>query len=185
MSIFDQLNFGNGGAVPPAPQQPMGPQTFRFDALPESLDEMKALPEAGLKTPFEAAALTVCALCAYAAVPQIGLEMLNFLKGPQPFTTMQEQFLRDRFMDGRHIPFSYFEGAVPSNNYTPDRPFMVIVKTSPHSFNAEGYATLFIHSGGADTDRFLKLRRKGDQWFLWEQFLMVGIRKPAAQDPWA
>ena len=184
MSIFDNLSFG--GSNPVQPQQPaMGEQTFTFDALPESLAEMKALPEASLKTPFQAAALTVCALCAYAAVPQIGLEMLNFLKGPQPLSTMQTQFLRDRFMDGKHIPFSYFKGAVPSNNYTPNKPFTVTVKTNPYSYNTEGYAMLYIHSGGADSDRSVQLRRKGDQWFLWEQHLMVGIRTPAALDPWA
>ena len=182
MSIFDKLNLGGGNTS--APQQ-NGEQTFTFAALPESLAELQALPEAALATPFQAAALTVCALCAYAAAPQIGLEMLNFLKGPQPLSPMQQQFLRDRFSDGKHVPFSYFKGATPANNYTPDRPFTVTVKTTPYSYQNEGYATLYIHSGGADSDRSVQLRQKGDQWFLWEQFLMVGIRTPAAQDPWA
>ncbi len=184
MSIFDQLSVGPANASS-QPQKPTGAQTFVFSALPESLAELQALPEAALSTPFQTAALTVCALCAYAAVPQIGLEMLNFLKGPQPLSTMQTQFLRDRFMDGKHIPFSYFEGAVPSNNYTPDQPFTVTVKTNPYSYQSEGYATVYIHSGGADSDRSVQLRQKGNQWFLWEQFLMVGIRTPAALDPWA
>ena len=38
--------------------------TFTFQALPESLAQMQALPEASLDTPFKTAALTVCALCA-------------------------------------------------------------------------------------------------------------------------
>ena len=42
-------------------------ETFTFSALPESLAEMQALPEAKLDTPFATAALTVLALCAYAA----------------------------------------------------------------------------------------------------------------------
>ena len=35
--------------------------TFTFQALPESLTQMQALPEASLDTPFKSAALTVCA----------------------------------------------------------------------------------------------------------------------------
>ena len=51
--------------------------TFTFQALPESLAQMQALPEASLDTPFKTAALTVCALCAYGADKNIGLEMLK------------------------------------------------------------------------------------------------------------
>jgi hypothetical protein len=40
-------------------------------------------------------------------------------------------------------------------------------------------------SGGADSPRQIKLRRKGEQWFLWEQFLLPDIRKPESSNPWA
>lgn len=56
-------------------------ETFTFSALPESLAEMQALPEAKLDTPFATAALTVLALCAYAADRATGTEMLNWLRG--------------------------------------------------------------------------------------------------------
>ena len=59
-------------------------ETFTFSALPESLAEMQALPEAKLDTPFATAALTVLALCAYAADRSTGTEMLNWLRGPRP-----------------------------------------------------------------------------------------------------
>lgn len=50
----------------------------------------------------------------------------------------------------------------------------------------EGYCKLFIPCGGADDPRPIKLRRKGNgQWFLWEQYLMTGIRVPTSADPWA
>ena len=51
-------------------------ETFTFTALPESLAEMQALPEACMDSPFKTAALTVLALCAYAADKNIGTEML-------------------------------------------------------------------------------------------------------------
>ena len=94
--------------------------TFTFQALPESLAQMQALPEASLDTPFKAAALTVCALCAYGADKTIGQEMLNWLRGPRPLNGQDISFLNDRFRDGKsYIPFSYFVGASPENGYTP------------------------------------------------------------------
>ena len=75
--------------------------TFTFQALPESLAQMQALPEASLDTPFKTAALTVCALCAYGADKNIGLEMLNWLRGPRPMNGQEISFLNDRFRDGK------------------------------------------------------------------------------------
>lgn len=161
-------------------------ESFSFSALPKTLDEMKALPEAALTTPFQAAALTVCALCAVAENNPEGTAMLNFLKGPQPMTPMELQFIKDRFMDGKkYIPFSYFAGANAANDYTPATPYQISVSTNPYTYQDEGYATLHIKSGGADSLRQVKLRRKGEQWFLWEQFLLTDIRTPKSADPWA
>ena len=88
-------------------------------------------------------------------------------------------------MDNRHVPFSYFEGAVPNNDYRPSEPYRITVFADPHTFDNEGYAKLNITSGGADSPRQIVLRSKGEQWFLWEQYILVGIRKPASADPWA
>ena len=100
---------------------------------------------------------------------------------------LNKQFLRDRFMDGKtYVPFSYFEGAVPGNNYTPADPFKVTFFTNPYSYDNEGYVKLFVRSGGADSERYVVLRRKGEQWFLWEyEGLLASIREPKANDPWA
>ena len=146
--------------------------TFTFQELPESLAQMQALPEASLDTPFKTAALTVCALCAYGADKNIGKEMLNWLRGPRP-------------LNGQDI-FSYFVGASPENGYTPRQPFTLLVGSNHTSNVEEGYCKLFIPCGGADDPRPIKLRRKGNgQWFLWEQYLMTGIRVPTSADPWA
>ena len=105
-------------------------ETFTFAALPESLDQIKALPEAALSTPFQTAALTVCALCAYAADKQIGTEMLNWLRGPRPLNGQDISFLNDCFRDEKtYIPFSYFAGATPENRYTPAQPYTVTIST--------------------------------------------------------
>ena len=192
MGLFDKLKntaaSAVGGAVNNAAMS-IGnkSETFTFTVLPESLPQMQALPEASLDSPFKAAALTVCALCAYAADKNIGTEMLNWLRGPRPLNGTEISFLNDRFRDGKtYIPFSYFEGATPDNDYTPSEPFRVTVQSTHVSGEEQGYMKLFIPCGGADSPRPIKLRMKGDgKWFLWEQYLLTGIRTPKSADPWA
>ncbi|MBP3469092.1 MAG: hypothetical protein J6K26_06205 [Lachnospiraceae bacterium] len=186
MGIFDKLNNPAAATQEQAVSMPVNDrETFTFAALPESVEEMKALPEAALDSPFKAAALTVCALCAYAADTEIGIGMLNFLKGPQPLSEYDKSFLKDRFRGKTYVPFSYFEGTSPENDYTPKSPFTVTVTSDNYSYAEQGYAKLFIRSSGADSPRPIKLRQKGNQWFLWEQYLMPDIRKPKSADPWA
>ena len=161
-------------------------ETFTFNGIPKNVAELSALPEAALTNPFQAAALTVLALCRYCEDTQSGIDMLNWLKGPQPLSTYEQQFLRDRLRGKAYVPNSYFAGTSPQNNYTPPQPLTVIVKDDPYSYVEEGYAKLLIQSSGADTARPIKMRRKGQEtWFLWEQFLLPDIRQPVANDPWA
>lgn len=189
MSIFDKLKKGAADAVIGAASS-IGnkKETFTFAALPESLSQMQALPEASLDDPYKTAALTVCAICAYAAAPEIGVEMLNWLRGPRPLGGGDLSFLKDRFRDGKtYVPFSYFKGATVNNDYTPDVPFTLTVESNPYSNANEGYMKLFVRSSGADNPREIVLRQRGSdgKWFLWDQFILVGIREPKSADPWA
>ena len=187
MSIFDRLKNSATSAIGKAASS-LGnkKETFTFNALPESLAQLQALPEASLDSPYKTAALVLCALCAYAADKQIGTEMLNWLRGPRPLSNQEISFLNDRFRDGVDVPFSYFKGATPDNNYTPTQPFTVTVESNPYSDDNPGYMKLFLRSGGADNPREVVLRKKGDgQWLLWDQFLLAGIRQPKSADPWA
>ena len=157
-----------------------------FDTLPDTVEEFKALPQAALSTPFDTAALTVLALCFYPENKDASLEMLDFLRGPRPLSGQDKQFIRDRFMDYDYVPRSYFKGATPANSYVPSTPYTITVKENPYSYDNEGYAKLFITSGGADSDRYVQLRKAKDgKWYLWEQFLLSGIRKPESENPWA
>ena len=188
MSIF---NMFRSQLTPQAAAQkasePMDQKvTFTFAELPENLAQMQAMPEAVLTSPFQTAALTVCALCAYGVDATAGVEMLDWLKGPRPMTNHEVSFLKDRFRDGVHVPFSYFAGASPDNDYIPSRPLTITIEAGPYADTNPGYKKLHIRSGGADTPREVVLRQKGNgQWLLWDQFLMVGIREPKSEDPWA
>ena len=48
------------------------------------------------------------------------------------------------------------------------------------AYAEEGYKKFDVKSGGADSPRQVVLRSKPStgQWFLWDQFLLSGIRKP-------
>ena len=60
MGILDKLKSTAQQAVNSAAQSAGNRRaTFTFSALPESLAEMQALPEAGLDSPFKTAALTL------------------------------------------------------------------------------------------------------------------------------
>jgi len=159
---------------------------FTFNSIPANLQELQSLPEIAMDDPFKTAALALCALCVYGKDRENGKEMLNFLRGPQPpLSPMQLSFLNDRFMDGQfYVPYSYFEGAKPENDYNPNVPFRVNIFAVPNSFQDEGYANLYLRSGGADSPRSIKLRRANGKWYLWEQFVLVGIREPKSKNPW-
>jgi len=154
--------------------------------LPQTIEEFKTLPQADMSTPFKTAALTVVALCFYPKDRQLCFDMLTYLKGPAGLSGMDKQFINDRFMDKDYVPRSYFEGAKPENDYQPAVPYTVTVSENPYSYQNEGYATLYIKSGGADSARQVQMRKAKDgKWYLWEQFLLSDIRKPESADPWA
>ena len=185
MSIFDKLKKPSQTIPQTAPAH-YGKEVFTFSALPESLTELQALPEAALKNPYQTAALTVCALCAYAADKKTGTEMLNWLRGPRPLSNFELSFLDDRLRDGKtYVPFSYFQGATPDNDYTPTSPFTLVTESNPTSDDVPGYFKITVRSGGADSPRSIQLRQKADgTWLLWEQYLMADIRLPKSRDPW-
>ena len=187
MGLFDKIK--NPSAVKtPAVSGAGGNKSKKvvFSKLPESFEEFKSLPEAQLTDPFDTAALTVLAFCFYTENKEECLKMLDFLRGPRPLSVMDKQFIADRFRDKDYVPRSYFEGAVPSNNYLPSEPYTVIVSDNPYSYAHETYATLYVRSGGADSPRSIKLRlAKDGKWYLWEQFILADIRQPDSMDPWA
>ncbi|MBQ3050173.1 MAG: hypothetical protein IJC94_09485 [Oscillospiraceae bacterium] len=161
-------------------------ETFTFTAIPASLAEFTAIPQAAMSTPFETAAMTVIALCVYPYNADLSTQMLNVLKGPRPLSGTEISFLKDRFRGNDYVPRSYFNGATPQNDYNPSEPYTITVSENPYSYQNEGYAKLFIRSGGADSAREVLMRQAKDgKWYLWEQFLMVGIRQPESENPWA
>ena len=162
-------------------------KTFTFQALPQNLEEFKALPEAALTDVYAVAALSALALTRYETGKDDCFAMLDFLKGPEPMSPMEKAAISDRFMDGKYYKVrSLFEGATPANSYTPAQPYRIKVTSNQYSFQNEGWAVLYLHSGGADNPRPVRLRKKPStgQWFLVEIQYLGDIRIPAAEDKW-
>ena len=186
-SAMNQAMNSMAGAVKSAAQSFSNKsEPFVFQSIPGSLAEFTALPQAAMSTPFETAAMTVIALCVYPYNADASIQMLNHLRGPRPLGGGEISFLKDRFRDGDHVPRSYFNGSTPQNDYQPQAPYTITVFENPYSYQNEGYAKLFIRSGGADNPREVVMRQAKDgKWYLWDQFLMVGIRQPESANPWA
>ncbi|MCL2816662.1 MAG: hypothetical protein FWD23_18845, partial [Oscillospiraceae bacterium] len=161
-----------------------------FSAMPETLEEFIALPQAEMSTPFDTAALCIAAFCVYPLNKDIAVAMLNYLKGPKPLGTPEIQFLAQRMEQNKKAGFlgaSYFDGATPQNDYTPTEPYTVTISENLYSYSNEGYASLYIKSGGADSPRPVSMRQAKDgKWYLWEYpGLLTDILSPESANPWA
>ena len=88
-------------------------------------------------------------------------------------------------MDKEYLPLSYFEGCKPANNYQPDLPYTLKFFDNPRPQDTEeGYKKLYLRNPGADSLRFIKLRQKDENWYIWEYSgILMDIRKPLNENP--
>ena len=200
MALFGDFAKKAAAAAESAVQKAAGSSTRKitFTSLPTTADELKAMPEFTLKDPFVVAGLVILALNAYTVNKDECYAMLDVLKGPEPISGMDKQFIRERFSEKDYVPRSYFEGATPENDYTPaegkdengNECVAITVKENPYSRDNEGYLRLLLKSGGADSERPIMLRTKPStgEWFLFSDSykgLLAGIRVPKSSNPWA
>jgi hypothetical protein len=160
---------------------------FTYSTVPMTDEQLKALPEFGFDSPFKVASLLLLSLCAWSQDREACYQMIDTLKGPQKMSPMDRQFVRDRMMGkGDYLARAYFEGATPDNNYTPNEPYSIDVEENAYTYNDPGYARVQVNTTGADSPRYITLRQKGEEWFVWEfAGILPDIRKPKAEDPWA
>ena len=168
-------------------KQAHGTEKFSFSQLPTTLEELQALPEASLDTPFKTAALTILALNIYSNDFEEGEKCINFLRGPKgALMPREKQFFEDRIKEknGKLIAKSYFVGATPDNEYEAPKPYKLEIFSNSHSYEQATYCKLHIMSGGADSERQITLRTANGKWYLWDQLVMVSIKVPKSQNPW-
>ena len=155
--------------------------------LPTTAAEFASMPQMDLTKPENTCAMLLVALQLYTKDKNAGVEAVNLLRGPRPLSPYDVQFLRDRLRDKLYLPLAYFDGATPENNYTPSQPLTLQILSDPRPQDMEeGYLRVFLKTAGADSPRPVKLRRKGENWYLWEySSILSGIRIPIKDDPWA
>ena len=155
-------------------------------SVPTTSEEFSALPQNDLSKPENTCTMFLLALALYLKDSDAGVAALNTLRGPRPLSNYDIQFLRDRLRGKSYLPLAYFDGATPANNYVPSNPLTleVIADSRPQDVE-EGYLRLFLKTAGADSPRPIKLRQKGDSWYLWEySSILSGIRIPSEADAW-
>lgn len=166
----------------------MKSETFTFNAIPRTPEELKAIPECDLSTPFKTCALAMLVCLNYENDRQGTIDMLDVLRGPAPSSPYEVQFLRDRLAGHEYVARSFFKGTSPENNYTIEEPFTITVEDNPYSYPDENWATMYLKSSGADSKRPVKFRLKPStgQWFLSDPLgVLASIRVPKEADPWA
>lgn len=163
----------------------LGSRTFKFEALPQNLEELESM-EIDRTDPYFVSAMTVAALARFGESQADCFAMLNWLKGPDPMTLLEKTQIRDRLMGKTYKVWSFFRGSSPDNGYTPTEPYRITVTSNSYSFKENGWATLYLKSNGADSPRPIKLRQKKStqEWFLNSINFLADIRKPAEDDPW-
>lgn len=162
-------------------------ETFVFAKLPQNKEELMSLPEADLLSPFKSAALSIVALLMYEKNSEICFSMIDALRGPEPLTPYGKSFIKERLAGKEYKVKSFFKGATVDNGYEPSAPYTITITDNPYSYADENWATVYVKSAGADSERGIKLRKKPStgQWFLNELLCLSDIRVPVSADPWA
>ena len=175
-------NAGAASAAFPKVEKQGDGMLYTFEKLPENAEELRNI--ADFSDPKHTTAFFLVALKQYVKDSKSGLEMIEVLYGPRKISDFDKHFLKERLSDKKYLPNSYFEGASVDNDYTPSEPFQIVLYDDTHT-SEEGYIRVFVHSKGADSRRYLTLRSKGNNWYIWEYpFIVTGIRLPASQDVW-
>lgn len=158
-----------------------------FNEMPASFEQFSAMPQIDLTHPENTCAMFLVALNLFIKNKDAGIEALNLLRGPRPLSNYDIQFTQDRLRGKSYLPLAYYDGSTPENGYDPASPYTLQVFPDPRPQDCEaGYLRLFLKTAGADSPRPIKLRQKGENWYLWEySSILSGIRIPASEDPWA
>lgn len=162
-------------------------ETFVFTKLPQNKEELMSLPEADLTTAYKTAALAMVSLLVFEKDPDNCFSMLDALRGPDPLSAYAKSFIKERLAEKTYKVNSFFKGATTENGYIPSEPYTITVTDNPYSFSEENWATVYVKSAGADSERGIKLRKKPStgQWFLNDILCLSDIKEPATTDPWA
>ena len=164
------------------------PATVSIPYLPQSLEEFKALDKLDLTKPENTIIMYLAATNLFAQNEEEGIVALNILAGPRPLSSQDVYFYRERLKDKKYLMKVYFQGATPENNYEPEMPYTLTIYPDVGRYGEKGYCRVFLKAPAFDSPRPVTLRYKPStgEYFIWNMnSVLVDVRIPKAQDPWA
>ncbi len=200
---------------------------YTIDKLPETVEDIKSFFAAKEKIEtdengtvwnyggFNAMAANICAACTFKggsnpSDPYFSKdpvrEMFEYINGPSESMDIAKAQMDNAISSmksaiqacGENVYKSYFNGATPKNNYTPDEPFVLEMYKGPYYIEAKETITgerpttymILVKSGGADSEKYIDVyeQKENGIWYSFEnQFMHVianDFKEPAEQvDP--
>ena len=125
--------------------------------------------------------------------PEEFYKMLQYLLGDaQLLSNLAKQSIKDRMSNNNkyeYIGKSYFNGALPDNDYNPSIPYKVDVEVNDNDIVEDGYKRVLFKSGGADSKRYILVRLgKDGNYYVWSDSymgLLADIKAKESTDFWA
>lgn len=156
------------GSISHEKLNPSDKATVTLNRLPTDFAAFKKLYDTAAVEPQGAAALFVVALGLYRDNPDEGERAIaytlfdKFADNAEKIPPMERSFLKQKLLNTDsyaqpYIPNAYFQGAVPSNGYTPSKPYTVnVVVNAAQSYQPLSRAQAFVIP--------LKLKTYGKDW---------------------
>ena len=167
--------------------------TYTFTSLPNTLSEIKQLP---LDKEFGPMAATICAL-ATAQVDKYNMQnitgcptydILDYLNGASrgpdggdSTKSFDQQFLASNTFPNLRNGYQlcFFDGALPTNEYTPDKPLTFTIYVGPYYIKSKTMLDgtlrpethmVLIKFGGDDSERYIDVYKssKDDNWYSYQ-----------------
>ena len=179
--------------------------TYVFTKLPQTLAEIKTIP---LTTKFGPVAASICAVAAsddkyYNITYQYShplFEAMDYLNGPK--LEINNVAKSDIFLSMRETlkygKMAYFEGAKPTNAYTPTQPYTFTLVHGPYYISAK--ASTIAHPEGEPARHMILISFEGDEaqryvdvysssdgnWYTWDKSWqhLVASMKPVSTGSW-
>ena len=186
----------NGGSA--AKDVPCKTATYTFTKLPTTLEELKTIPRDTMFAPF---ALGICAMASYEELQGQHMydhpvyDLFDYINGPNFKISQVEKSgiwysMKATLEKGKYC---YFDGAAPTNQYTPNQPFTFTLEEGPYYIPAKEHDIVYgttpdrymvlISFAGDDSKRYMDVYRSSDgNWYCWNdswKHLIAGIKEPA------
>ncbi|MDO5695914.1 MAG: hypothetical protein Q4P30_04055 [Eubacteriales bacterium] len=153
---------------------------IQLNSLPRTADAFQQQLQISQKSPYGTTALLLAALHLYPDDNELALSIIDALKGGHGLSDEERAFIRLSLTGSEYLPDSYWDGATPTNNYTPRIPYTLSF-TDTLEMDAPGRLSIFLISNGAKDPREVVLKEAAGRWFLadWTNVLLE-VRPPAS-----